>query len=104
MEKYLILHTKSSGRFYAVRKNEDNTIVISNTTSGESIANAGLLICNMGGVDAVLSKCEESDIPVEEVANKHIFGDYIPNKAKKTCDGQNRRKAKISHRQLQPSA
>lgn len=50
-----------------MRKNEDNTIVISNTTSGESIANAGLLICNMGGVDAVLSKCEGSDIPVEEV-------------------------------------
>lgn len=67
MEKYLILHTKSSGRYFSVRKNEDNTIVISDTTFGESIANAGLLISNMGGIDIVLSKCKESDIPVEEV-------------------------------------
>lgn len=103
MEKYLILHTKSSGRFYAVRKNEDNTIVISNTTSGESIANAGLLICNMGGVDAVLSKCEESDIPVEEVreqahirrlhseqSQKKRVADKAEEKRKSATDNYNR--------------
>lgn len=83
MEKYLILYTKSSGRFYAVRKNEDNTIVISNTTSGESIANAGLLICNMGGIDAVLSKCEESDIPVEEVREQAYIQQLHSEQARK---------------------
>lgn len=91
MEKYLILHTKSSGRYFSVRKNEDNTIVISDTTSGESIANAGLLISNMGGIDTVLSKCKESDIPVEEVrkqAGKRLL-EKAKEEQKTTTDNYN---------------
>lgn len=65
MKNYLIL--KTTKRYYAVRKNDDGTLIISNTTDGDPVFDSDNLIKSIGGIDAVLAKCQNSDIPVEKV-------------------------------------
>jgi len=51
---------------YLVNQNEDGSLLISMKTNGESIPNAGNFISNAGGIEAILSRCIDSDISIEQ--------------------------------------
>ena len=57
----------SKTRVLDVQKNEDGTLLISNG-DGKSISFAGSLIHSLGGIDAFMSKCVQSEKSAPEVA------------------------------------